>query len=239
MYIILATAVLIAAISIERFLVISRASRLNSARFLDDLLRQVASGKLDNASILCRKVDSPASQVALSLICATDRRREMLIETGEAESALALSPLASRLNHLGMLVHVATLLGLLGTVFGLITAFSAVGAADPSQRSAFLAAGISQALNPTAFGLIVAVPTLLIHSFLAGRLESTAGGIDAIAYRLADALAAPVRAGERAFAPIPMAPPPPPAAQADRRFDQDAEARLARARDDSAVVAAQ
>ncbi len=237
MYIILATAVLIVAISIERILVISRASRLNGVRFLDDLLNHISAGKLDNADLLCKKVHSPASKVALAVINARDRRREMLIETGEAESTLALSPLAKRLGHLGMLANVATLLGLLGTIFGLITAFSSVGAADPSQRSAFLAAGISQALNTTAFGLIVAVPTLLIHSFLSGRLESIASGIDEISYRVADAMADSVHNAERPAQADPSLVPPAPPAGTEQQLDPAAQARLDRARDESVVVA--
>lgn len=235
MYIILAAAVLIAAIAVERFRVIGRATRLNNSRFLEDLLRLVAAGKTENARLLCGKVDSPASSVAQALLVAEDRRREMLLDTADAEAALALSPLSRRLSHLAMLANVATLLGLLGTIFGLITAFSAVGAADPSQRSAFLAGGISQALNTTAFGLIVAVPTLLIHSYLAGRLESVVAGIDEVGFRLADALAdtdrAEVEEPERPVRRAAPAPPPEP------RLDPEAEARLARARDESAAIA--
>ena len=84
-------------------------------------------------------------------------------------ATLALPPLSRRLPHLNVLANVATLLGLLGTISGLITAFSAVGAADPAQRSAFMAAGISTALNATAFGLIIAIPTLILQGFLVGH----------------------------------------------------------------------
>jgi biopolymer transport protein ExbB/TolQ len=87
-----------------------------------------------------------------------------------------------------MLANVSTLLGLLGTIFGLITAFSAVDAADPSQRSAFLARGISEALNTTAFGLIVAVPTLLLHGFLVSKVEAVVEAVDQATVRVIDAL---------------------------------------------------
>jgi biopolymer transport protein ExbB/TolQ len=88
-----------------------------------------------------------------------------------------------------MLANVATLLGLLGTIFGLTTAFSAVGAADPAQRSAFLAAGISQALNTTSFGLIVAVPTLVAHGFLVSTVERIVEQVDDVSVRLVRGLA--------------------------------------------------
>jgi hypothetical protein len=70
-----------------------------------------------------------------------------------------------------------------------MTAFSGVGAADPAARSAFLAAGISEALNTTAFGLIVAVPAMLIHAFLANRVERIADGVDEATVRLARVMA--------------------------------------------------
>ncbi|NNE08589.1 MAG: MotA/TolQ/ExbB proton channel family protein, partial [Gemmatimonadetes bacterium] len=107
----------------------------------------------------------------------------------EGEAAVALPPLTRRLPHLSMLANVATLLGLLGTIFGLTTAFAAVGAADPSQRSAFLAAGISQALNTTAFGLIVAVPTLLLHAFYVAKVERIVEQADEMSHRLIQVLA--------------------------------------------------
>ena len=97
-------------------------------------------------------------------------------------ATLALSPLSRRLPHLNVLANVATLLGLLGTISGLITAFSAVGAADPAQRSAFMAAGISTALNATAFGLIIAIPTLLIQGFLVGMVEGVAEQVDEMSH---------------------------------------------------------
>ena len=88
-----------------------------------------------------------------------------------------------------MLANVSTLLGLLGTIAGLITAFSAVGAADPAQRSAFMAAGISTALNATAFGLIIAIPTLVVQGFLVGMVEGITEQVDEVSIRLCRALA--------------------------------------------------
>ena len=87
-----------------------------------------------------------------------------------------------------MLANVATLLGLLGTISGLITAFSAVGAADPAQRSAFMAQGISTALNATAFGLVIAIPTLIMQGMLVGMVERVAEQVDETAIRLTHAM---------------------------------------------------
>ena len=71
--------------------------------------------------------------------------------------------LEQRTHYLATLANVATLLGLLGTIIGLIQAFTAVAAADPSEKADLLSASISVAMNTTAFGLVVAIPLLLLQ----------------------------------------------------------------------------
>jgi biopolymer transport protein ExbB len=186
MYIILATGVLILAIALERMWVIGRASSLNSKKFGDDLERLVADGQIDNAVNLCRRVNTPASKVALHVFTAGSGGDHQA--AADEAATLILPPLGRRLPHLSMLANVATLLGLLGTIFGLTTAFSAVGAADPAQRSAFLAAGISQALNTTSFGLIVAVPTLIAHGYYVSAVERIVDHVDEVSIRLVRSL---------------------------------------------------
>lgn len=86
-----------------------------------------------------------------------------------------------RLNHLAVLANVATLAGLLGTIFGLQQSFSSLALAEASEKASVLAAGISQAMNTTALGLLVAMPLLLIHSRLvsmaARRVEDCDAGL--------------------------------------------------------------
>jgi biopolymer transport protein ExbB/TolQ len=188
MFIILGTAVIILAILMERFWVILRVSALNSGRFGTDLERMVSRGELNGAVTLCRRVNSPASKVAMHIFQDAGADEARLQTAADHAATLVLPPLGHRLPHLTMLANVATLLGLLGTIFGLTTAFSAVGAADPAQRSAFLAAGISQALNTTSFGLIVAVPTLIAHGYLVGAVERIVDQVDEVSIRLIRAL---------------------------------------------------
>ena len=70
-----------------------------------------------------------------------------------------------RTHYLATLANIATLLGLLGTIIGLIDAFTAVSTADPAQKAELLSASIAVAMNTTAFGLVAAIPLLLLHSF--------------------------------------------------------------------------
>jgi biopolymer transport protein ExbB/TolQ len=88
------------------------------------------------------------------------------------EASMAEIPeLERRTGFLPMLSNVATLTGLLGTIAGLITSFSAVAEADAATKSTLLADGISEAMNCTAFGLIVAIPCLLAYSILQSRTQ--------------------------------------------------------------------
>lgn len=190
MYAILGTGVVIIAIVAERLLVVGRAAAINSRRLTDDLVRCIGRGDLNGARNLSIRSNAPVARVAQTILQIGPADEGTLQSAADDAATLALPPLAKRLAHLSTLANVATLLGLLGTIFGLTQAFAAVGAADPAQRSAFLAAGIAQALNTTAFGLIIAVPTLLVHGYLTGLVESVAEQIDEVGIRLTRALVA-------------------------------------------------
>jgi biopolymer transport protein ExbB len=205
MYVILGCGVLIAAIVIERAIVIGRAAAVNSRRMADDLVRSAGHGDLNAARNIAMQSHAPAARVAQAILRAAPADESKLQSAGDDAATLALPPLARRLPHLQMLANAATLLGLLGTIFGLTTAFSAVGAADPAQRSAFLAAGISQALNTTALGLMIAVPTLLLHGWLAGLVEGIAEQVDDMNIRLSHAVAN-AAAGRGQVTPMPARP---------------------------------
>ena len=89
------------------------------------------------------------------------------IEYAMEEGLLETMPrLEKRTQYLATLANVSTLLGLLGTIIGLIAAFTAVASADPAEKASLLSQSISVAMNTTAFGLIAAIPLLLIHSVL-------------------------------------------------------------------------
>jgi biopolymer transport protein ExbB/TolQ len=188
MYFMLATAVVVIAIVVERFIVISRAAGLNSGKLVEDLVRCVSQGDLAGARNLARLSNAPAAQVAAAILRVNDPDVPRMQSAGDDAATLALPPLSRRLPHLNVLANVATLLGLLGTISGLIVAFSAVGAADPAQRSAFMAKGISTALNATAFGLVIAIPTLILQGMLVGMVERVAEQVDEMSIRLTNAI---------------------------------------------------
>ena len=188
MYFMLATAIVVIAIVVERFIVITKASGLNSGKLTTDLVRCVSLGDIPGARTTARLSRAPAAQVADAILRVPNPDVPRMQAAADDAATLALPPLSRRLPHLNVLANVATLLGLLGTISGLITAFSAVGAADPAQRSAFMAKGISTALNATAFGLIIAIPTLVLQGMLAGMVERVAEQVDEISIRLTNAI---------------------------------------------------
>lgn len=188
MYAVFIAALTILALVAERFWIISRAGNINTERLTKDVLARVAKGDLTGAADLCRKVRGPVAAVSTAILSRNTTDEDKMRNAADGAASVVLPPLSRRLNYLTMLANTCTLLGLLGTIFGLITAFSAVGASDPSQRGAFLAAGISEAMNTTAFGLLVAIPTLLIHGFLAGKVETIFDSVDGSSARLIEAL---------------------------------------------------
>ncbi|MCA9755326.1 MAG: MotA/TolQ/ExbB proton channel family protein [Candidatus Eisenbacteria bacterium] len=192
MFVILAIGVVALAIILERFWTIGRAGSIDSRKLLKDLEGRISQGDLVGALSLSKQVTGPVAHVASSVLSSDMRNDDRIYNAAESAATIVLPPLSRRLALLGVLANTATLLGLLGTIFGLTTAFSAVGAADPAQRSAFLAAGISQALNTTSFGLIVAIPTLLAHSFLVGKVESIVEQVEETTARITQAI---LRAG--------------------------------------------
>lgn len=115
-------------------------------------------------------------------------KREHL-ESAMEEGVMEVMPqLAQRTHYLAMLANVATLLGLLGTIVGLIQAFTAVATANPAEKADLLSGSISVAMNTTAFGLVVAIPLLLFHSFLSTKTGRLADTIEMAAVKCANLL---------------------------------------------------
>jgi len=188
MYAVFCAAIVIIALVVERFWVISRAGNINTDKLTNDVVSRIAKGDISSATDLCRKVRGPVASVAHAILLRNTSDEDKLRNAADNAASVVLPPLSRRLSYLSMLANTCTLLGLLGTIFGLITAFSAVSASDPAQRGAFLAAGISEAMNTTAFGLLVAIPTLLIHGFLAGKVEGIFDAVDGTSSRVIEAM---------------------------------------------------
>lgn len=188
MYAVFIAALAIIALVAERFWIIARSGNINTEKLTNDVVSRINKGDIASATDLCRKVRGPVAAVAHAILLRNTTDEDKMRNAADGAASVVLPPLSRRLSYLTMLANTCTLLGLLGTIFGLITAFSAVGASDPAQRGAFLAAGISEAMNTTAFGLLVAIPTLLLHGFLAGKVETIFDAVDGTSSRVIEAM---------------------------------------------------
>jgi biopolymer transport protein ExbB/TolQ len=172
------------AIAIERFIYLTR-----TASAINLLWKKIApmlkANDFGRAKQVLSETSSPLSSVLAYGFSRfkPDVKRESL-EAAMEEGVMEVIPrLEERTHYLATLANVATLLGLLGTIIGLIEAFTAVAAADPAEKANLLSSSISVAMNTTAFGLVVAIPLLLMHSYLATRTSKLVDTIEMAAVK--------------------------------------------------------
>jgi biopolymer transport protein ExbB len=170
MYPILLVGAVGAAIAIERHLTLSRIGKANR-RMWEQLHPILVAREFDKAREITAGDKSTISELLnLGLERQGAVRRRDDIEIAMEEGMMEITPqLEKRTQAIALLANIATLLGLLGTIVGLIQAFNAVAHANPAEKADLLSASISVAMNTTAFGLIVAVPLLLAHAYLNSR----------------------------------------------------------------------
>jgi biopolymer transport protein ExbB len=167
MYPIAVVLVVGASIAIERYIVLTRTSIRNRGLW-NEIAPLLTQGNFKGAVQVTGKSDAAIGQIlsyGLARI-GTARNRDD-IEKAMEESLMDVVPrLEKRTHYLATFANLATLLGLLGTVVGLINAFAAVATVNPADKANLLSASISVAMNCTAFGLMTAVPLLVIHAVL-------------------------------------------------------------------------
>ena len=162
------------AIAVERWVQLNRVRMANHK--LWGLLRPVlVKGEFAKAREMVNKDKSSLAQMlGMGLARQGAVRRREDIEIAMEESMMEIIPqLEKRTPYVALLSNIATLLGLLGTIMGLIEAFTAVANANPAEKADLLSASISVAMNTTAFGLMSAIPLLLFHA----KLTATTGQI--------------------------------------------------------------
>ena len=159
-----------AAIAAERYVTLTWTSTKNQSAW-GKLQKALIEGDFDKAREMTAADDSTVSKLLSSGLARQGavRRREDL-EIAMEESMMEIIPqLEKRTPYVALASSIATLLGLLGTIMGLITAFTAVANANPAEKADLLSASISVAMNTTAFGLMVAIPLLITSSVLTAK----------------------------------------------------------------------
>jgi len=185
MYAIALFAALAVAIAVERIYYIVIRSNVNADKFMAEVRKLVAGGNMERAIQLCEKGKQKALPfVVLRGLKRANESEELdfrAIQNAVDEGTLEVIPkLKERTNYLSMLANVATLTGLMGTIYGLILSFQAVGSNSVSEadKSRLLASGIAAAMNTTIFGLMVAIPTLIIYTYIANRSSKIIDELD-------------------------------------------------------------
>ena len=166
-YLIVGFGLFSAALLIDRIKALYFDLPLKTDVFMNQVRGLIEQDKIEDAITYCSANEKkPIAQVIKRLLERSDRDESSMHQAVDVGISEVAPKITQRLGHLAMVANVATLLGLLGTIEGLITAFKALSDADPSQKQFLLAQGISMAMSDTALGLFVAIPTMVLYSFL-------------------------------------------------------------------------
>jgi len=169
MYPILLCSVLALAIFFERIWTLFRLGRgtIPMVREVESLIRK---NRIEEAVIVCQRTGTPLARILVSALRGAGRPREQIKTIVEEVGGREAAPLERYLGLLGTIATISPLLGLLGTVLGMIEAFTVISA-QGGGTPATLGGGISKALITTAAGLTVAIPTILLHKYLTSRVD--------------------------------------------------------------------
>lgn len=189
MYIILAVSIIGFGVIIERFIFLFFKYNLNASAFMAQIQKLVIANNIDRAIKLCNAAPSAALAKVIKAGLTRANKSEIEIQNAIEEATLDVIPqIQKRTNSLASIANVATLLGLLGTIFGMIGAFESLDQAAADKRQEALGKNISTAMYTTAFGLIVAVPCLSAHIFLTNVTKKIIDEIDQYSVKLENLL---------------------------------------------------
>jgi len=171
-------------IAVERWIYLTMSSTRNRALW-KKLVPLIGRGSFQEAAAITAKSKTAIGSILSYGMARIDTaRRRDDIEKAMEESLMEVLPrLEKRTHYLATFANIATLLGLLGTIIGLIKAFTAVAAANPAEKADLLSASISVAMNTTAFGLMVAIPLLLIHTLLQTKTTELVDSLEMVSVK--------------------------------------------------------
>jgi len=168
------------AIAIERFIFLSKA-RSENRKVWSQVLPMLQKGQFRDVQNVTAKSDAAVGKIVnygLDRMQSPGRREDF--DAAMEEGMMEIVPrLEKRTHYIATFANVITLVGLLGTIIGLIKGFTAVAQVNPAEKAELLSASISIAMNNTAFALMVAIPFLLIHSFLSARANEIVDSLEA------------------------------------------------------------
>jgi biopolymer transport protein ExbB len=177
------------AIAIERYVTLTRLTIRNRGAW-SRIEPALTAGDFDTAREMTGKDDTAVSRLlGMGLARQGAVRRREDVEIAMDQGLMELIPqLEKRTHYLATFANLATLLGLLGTVSGLIHAFAAVAAVNPAEKANLLSASISEAMNCTAFGLMTAVPIVFVHALLQTKTTELINSLETASVKFLNAI---------------------------------------------------
>ncbi len=177
------------AATIWKFVFLFAKFNTNGQNLMKQIQKLVMANNVDKAIKLCSAAGDAALANVMKAGLSRANRGELEIQNAIEEATLEVSPkITSMIDSIFVIGNMATLLGLLGTIFGLIAAFDAVAHAAPEQKSAMLASGIAMAMNTTGYGLMIAIPASLFVLVLKGFAGKILADLDLYSVKLVNLL---------------------------------------------------
>lgn len=163
---------------------------IDARQFVETVRGYIKADQLEEAiNYAAAHEKAPIAHVAKSVLIRANRDDDSIQQALDISLSETIPRVGKRLAYLSMVSNVATLIGLLGTIQGLIMSFEAVSFADPAQKQTLLSQGISQSMNTTAFGLAVAIPVMVVYSFLHAKQGSILEELTEYSAKIVDVLA--------------------------------------------------
>lgn len=175
------------AVAIERFKSLLSYD-IDGTSFMNEIKKSVLTNDVQSAIQTSSEKKALLAVVMRNGLKRANQSKEQIQDALEASMLESIPQVEKRLGYLALVANVSTLIGLLGTIYGLIQSFAAVASADAAQKAELLALGISKAMNTTAFGLISAITIMVVHQLLSARAEKIIGDMEQNSVKLIDLL---------------------------------------------------
>ena len=187
MWIILGIWIFGVAVAVERFKSLLSYD-IDGTSFMNEIKKSVLTNDVQSAIQTSSDKKALLAVVMRNGLKRANQSKEEIQDALEASMLESIPQVEKRLGYLALVANVSTLIGLLGTIYGLIQSFAAVASADAAQKAELLALGISKAMNTTAFGLISAITIMVVHQLLTTRAEKIIGDMEQNSVKLLDLL---------------------------------------------------
>jgi biopolymer transport protein ExbB len=192
---------IVIAVVIDRAIYFLGRGHINSKAFLEQVKRLLAANNIDRAKKLCDASSAPVARVAKAGLSRAHKGEAAVAQSIEETMVDVTPEVRKRIGSLWSLANIATLLGLLGTITGLIQTFNAIGKEAPAERQAKLSAGIATAMYHTAIGLFIAVLCMIFHLILSAASKKVVADLESFSLRLENLLGEGGHAAAGAAAP--------------------------------------